>query len=125
MSLFIAQMPEGQFRYQFGNPAHRLKLIGPEIFGSVPADGLKFLILYQRYESLGEEIAELETHWHPCCLTHNDLKLNNTLVHIEVLKQLPAEFPGQKIAIVWNGAPDHHGAKRQINCLSYRYPLRI
>ena len=82
---FIAQMPEGQgqFRYQFGNPAQRLKRIRPEIFGSVPAAGLKFFILYQRYQSLQSAIAELETHWHPCCLTHNDLKLNNILVHQE------------------------------------------
>ena len=78
---FIAQMRPGQFRYQFGNPAQRLKRIGPEIFGSVPADALKFFVLYQRYESLEAAIAELETDWEPCCLTHNDLKLNNILVH--------------------------------------------
>ncbi len=80
---FIAQMPEGKLRYQFGNPAQRLKRIGPEIFGSVPAAGLKFFILYQRYQSLQSAIADLETHWAPCCLTHNDLKLNNILVHQE------------------------------------------
>ena len=80
---FIAQMRPGQFRYQFGNPAQRLKRIGPEIFGSVPADALKFFVLYQRYESLEAAIAELETDWEPCCLTHNDLKLNNILVHKE------------------------------------------
>ena len=51
---FIAQMPErqGQIRYQFGNPAQRLKRIRPEIFGSVLAAGLKFSILYQRYIKL-------------------------------------------------------------------------
>ncbi|QIR36470.1 phosphotransferase [Tolypothrix sp. PCC 7910] len=54
--------------------------IGPEIFGSVPADGLKFFALYQRYDSLGQAIAELESSLKPSCLTHNDLKLNNILL---------------------------------------------
>lgn len=46
----------------------------------VPPDCLKFFILYQRYSSLGEAVAELKDAWHPCCLTHNDLKLNNILI---------------------------------------------
>lgn len=54
--------------------------ISPEIFGSVPADGLKFFALYQRYDSLGQAIAELGNSLKPNCLTHNDLKLNNILV---------------------------------------------
>ncbi|MRV21690.1 phosphotransferase, partial [Staphylococcus aureus] len=55
--------------------------ISPEVFGQVPADGLKFFALYQRYDSLGKAIAELATAFEPCCLTHNDLKLNNILLH--------------------------------------------
>lgn len=58
-----------------------LERIGPEIFGQVPVDGLKFLALYQRYDSLGKAIAELTDAMMPCCLTHNDLKLNNILLH--------------------------------------------
>lgn len=58
-----------------------LERITPEIFGLVPADGLKFFALYQRYDSLGEAIAELGNSFTPCCLTHNDLKLNNILLH--------------------------------------------
>ncbi len=58
-----------------------LERISPEIFGQVPADGLKFFALYQRYDSLGKAIAELTTASKPCCLTHNDLKLNNILLH--------------------------------------------
>jgi thiamine kinase-like enzyme len=57
-----------------------LNRIEPEIFGQVPADGLKFLILYQRYDSLGNAIAELAQSLEPCCLAHNDLKLNNILL---------------------------------------------
>ncbi|GAB4177889.1 MAG: hypothetical protein Fur006_09880 [Coleofasciculaceae cyanobacterium] len=63
------------------NLTHGLERISPEIFGQVPADGLKFLALYQRYDSLGKAIAELADAFEPCCLTHNDLKLNNILLH--------------------------------------------
>ncbi|MDZ8134787.1 MAG: aminoglycoside phosphotransferase family protein [Nostoc sp. DedQUE04] len=58
-----------------------LERISPEVFGQVPADGLKFFALYQRYDSLGKAIAELATTFEACCLTHNDLKLNNILLH--------------------------------------------
>jgi hypothetical protein len=53
------------------------------VFGVVPADGLKFYELYQRYESLGQAIAELNGAFEPCCLTHNDLKLGNVLLHTQ------------------------------------------
>jgi thiamine kinase-like enzyme len=59
-----------------------LEKIGPEIFREVPADGLKFFALYQRYDSLGQAIAQLGSALVPSCLTHNDLKLNNILLHI-------------------------------------------
>ncbi|MFW6359182.1 MAG: phosphotransferase [Chroococcales cyanobacterium] len=58
-----------------------LERISPEIFSSVPMDGLKFFVLYQRYDSLGNAIASLGASVSPCCLTHNDLKLNNILLH--------------------------------------------
>jgi thiamine kinase-like enzyme len=54
--------------------------ITPEIFGTVPADGLKFFALYQRYDSLGKAIAQLNESFKPSCLTHNDFKLNNILI---------------------------------------------
>ncbi|MBE9238503.1 aminoglycoside phosphotransferase family protein [Anabaena aphanizomenioides LEGE 00250] len=57
-----------------------LERVEPEIFGLVPDDGLKFLALYQRYDSLGQAIAELGQAVQPCCFTHNDLKLNNILL---------------------------------------------
>ncbi|WP_019505166.1 phosphotransferase family protein [Pleurocapsa sp. PCC 7319] len=63
-----------------------LKRITPEIFGSVPADGLKFFALYQKYDSLGQAIAELGKSFTPSCLTHNDLKLNNILLHTDWLQ---------------------------------------
>ncbi|WP_138499066.1 phosphotransferase [Nostoc sp. PA-18-2419] len=67
-----------------GNPnlSRGMDRITPAVFGTMPADGLKFLALYQRYESLGEAIAELSNAFTPCCLTHNDLKLNNILLSL-------------------------------------------
>ncbi|BAT53213.1 hypothetical protein NOS3756_21720 [Nostoc sp. NIES-3756] len=60
-----------------------LDRLTPEIFGKVPADGIKFFALYQRYDSLGQAIAQLINSLNPCCLTHNDLKLNNILVLLD------------------------------------------
>ena len=57
-----------------------LERVEPEIFGLVPDDGLKFFALYQRYDSLGQAIAELGQSVKPACVTHNDLKLNNILL---------------------------------------------
>ncbi|WP_066383653.1 phosphotransferase [Anabaena sp. CA = ATCC 33047] len=60
-----------------------LDRLTPEIFGKIPADGIKFFALYQRYDSLGQAIAELISAFTPCCLTHNDLKLNNILLCLD------------------------------------------
>jgi 5-methylthioribose kinase len=65
---------------QVSHLVRTLERVGPEIFGLVPSDGLKFFALYQRYDSLGEAIAELGNSVIPSCLTHNDLKLNNILL---------------------------------------------
>ncbi|MEJ6480398.1 phosphotransferase [Nostoc punctiforme UO1] len=78
---FMATAPQGEFRYGFYNPAQGVESIGPEIFGTVPTDALKFYLLYQQSESLESAIADLAYDWNPCCLTHNDLKLSNILVH--------------------------------------------
>ncbi len=60
-----------------------LERVKPEIFSSIPADGIKFFTLYQKYDSLGQAIAELGNSFTPNCLTHNDLKLNNILLHTD------------------------------------------
>ncbi|BAY08127.1 aminoglycoside phosphotransferase family protein [Calothrix sp. NIES-2098] len=52
----------------------------PEVASSLSADALKFFALYQRYDSLREAIAQLIKSIEPCCLSHNDLKLNNILL---------------------------------------------
>ncbi|MEQ8963284.1 MAG: phosphotransferase, partial [Coleofasciculus sp. C2-GNP5-27] len=78
---FFAQQSDQLTSDQVPKLIRGLERIEPEIFGQVPADGLKFFALYQRYDSLGCAIAELGNAFSPCCLTHNDLKLNNILVH--------------------------------------------
>jgi Phosphotransferase enzyme family len=60
-----------------------LARIAPEEFAVVSADGLRFLELYQRYEHLETAIAALNRSFIPCCLTHDDLKLNNILIYQE------------------------------------------
>lgn len=60
-----------------------LERITPDVFGKVSMEGLKFYQLYQRYESLGQAIADLNQAYAPCCLIHNDLKLNNILLHLD------------------------------------------
>ncbi|WP_017652212.1 phosphotransferase family protein [Fortiea contorta] len=64
------------------HPNRGLNKLTPEIFGKVPADGLRFFTLYQRYDSLGQAIAQLIDSFIPSCVTHNDLKLNNILVSL-------------------------------------------
>ncbi|MBD0389660.1 MAG: aminoglycoside phosphotransferase family protein [Nostoc sp. C3-bin3] len=78
---FFSQQSEDVSIEQALNFNLGLERISPEVFGRVPADGLKFFALYQRYDSLGKAIAELATALESCCLTHNDLKLNNILLH--------------------------------------------
>ncbi|MDY6899876.1 MAG: phosphotransferase [Cyanobacteriota bacterium] len=69
------------------HPVHSLircwERIEPEIFGETPAQGLRFFVLYQKYDSLGNAIAELGTAFKPSCFTHNDLKLNNILANLD------------------------------------------
>jgi thiamine kinase-like enzyme len=81
------QFFDSEANSQVGNQVPRLikglERIKPEIFSSVPADGLKFFALYQRYDSLGIAIAKLGNAFTPSCLTHNDLKLNNILLHTD------------------------------------------
>lgn len=89
------------------SPAHvpnwirSIERIGPEIFGLVPADGLKFFKLYQRYESLGQAMRELVNVFQPSCLTHNDLKLNNILLHNNWEQEWEQESPNIVRLIDW------------------------
>ncbi|MEM9510797.1 MAG: aminoglycoside phosphotransferase family protein [Cyanobacteria bacterium P01_E01_bin.35] len=68
--------------YSVFNLTRRLERIKPEIFGQVPQDALRFYKLYQRYDSLGQAISEITNAYEPCCLIHNDLKINNILLSL-------------------------------------------
>lgn len=70
------------------NSLRSLEEIGPEVFGMFPVEGCKFLALYQRYDSLSAAIADLSNAYIPCCLSHNDLKLSNILLHKNWEQQL-------------------------------------
>jgi hypothetical protein len=51
------------------------------IFAVTPINCLRFYKLYQQYPSLSEAVEELAQDSTACCLTHNDLNLNNILLH--------------------------------------------
>jgi Phosphotransferase enzyme family len=76
---FVKQLDDDSIA-QAPDFARGLERVEPEVFGLVPTDALKFFALYQRFDSLGQAIAELSRAFTPCCLTHNDLKLNNILL---------------------------------------------
>ncbi|TAE58798.1 MAG: aminoglycoside phosphotransferase family protein [Nostocales cyanobacterium] len=78
---FMDTAPQGEIRYRYYNPAQGISSINQDIFGQIPTVALKFHGIYQKYESLESVIADLAYEWKPCCLTHNDLHLNNILLH--------------------------------------------
>lgn len=77
--LFL-QSPQQNSNSTVKNLIHGLERISPDVFNIVPADGLKFYSLYQKFESLGEALANLGDAYLPACVTHNDLKINNILL---------------------------------------------
>ncbi|OUC15240.1 MAG: hypothetical protein B0A82_07765 [Alkalinema sp. CACIAM 70d] len=60
--------------------------LDPEALGTMTQDAIKFFMLYQRYASLEEAITSVQHAFTPCCLTHNDLKLDNLLLNLECLQ---------------------------------------
>ncbi|QSJ19976.1 phosphotransferase [Nostoc sp. UHCC 0702] len=78
---FFSENSNNLMTNQLTHSIRSLERVEPEIFGLVPDEGLKFFVLYQRYNSLGEAIAELGNSITLSCLTQNDLKLNNILLY--------------------------------------------
>ncbi|WP_019499236.1 phosphotransferase [Pseudanabaena sp. PCC 6802] len=78
---FISKHNQSVPKENFAKFSRSMSRITPEVFGRVPADAIKFFTLYQRYDSLARAISELDNAFQPSCLTHNDLKLNNILLH--------------------------------------------
>lgn len=77
---FLAAVGDGKIA-KIPNLLAGLDRIEPEKFATVSTDGFKFLELYQRYENLQAAIVSLNQSFVPCCLTHDDLKFNNILLH--------------------------------------------
>lgn len=82
LSRKLSEFGDNEKLGQVPDLSRNLAQISPEIFGTTAADGLQFYQLYQRYESLGKAIANLNAAYQPCCLIHNDLKLDNVLLHL-------------------------------------------
>lgn len=96
---FFTTNGESESANQTLNIVKGLERIGPEIFGIVPADAIKFYSLYQRYDSLGKAIGSLLENFKPCCLTHNDLKLNNILLN-EKWQEIDSKSSSNAIKII-------------------------
>jgi hypothetical protein len=64
-------------------PEHwgELPLLTPADLGQWRQDALEFFRLYQADGALQQSIAQLQLSWQSCCLTHQDLRLANWLVH--------------------------------------------
>jgi hypothetical protein len=90
---FLTQHSQDESIYRVSDYTRSLDRVEPEIFGTVPVDGIKFFVLYQRYESLRQAVAELGASSEPCCLTHNDLKLNNVLLYRDWEQSLSQNAP--------------------------------
>ncbi|MBD2139211.1 aminoglycoside phosphotransferase family protein [Anabaena sp. FACHB-1237] len=78
---FMSTAPQGQYRYNFYNPAQGIEIITPDTFSIIPTEGWQFYLEYQQNERIESAIADLSYQWKPCCLTHNDLHLSNILIH--------------------------------------------
>lgn len=71
---------DGEANEQVPDLLYGLEYLTYQQFAAASTDALKFYELVQRYESLIQAIAELNDAYEPCCLIHNDLKLNNILL---------------------------------------------
>lgn len=81
---------------------NRLNSLDPSIFARVCPDGLEFYRLYQRFPSLNQAVLELYAHIQPSCLIHNDLTLDNFIVHRQL--DLAQIKPEQVKIIDWERA---------------------
>ncbi len=71
----------GCFSNRAQNAVNRFSKLHSGIFAVTPIDCIRFYKLYQQYPSLGSAIEQLANSSIACCLVHNDLKLNNILLH--------------------------------------------
>lgn len=96
---FFTSQSDGETQHSFPAWVKGLERLEPEIFGQVSHDGIKFFTLYQRYDSLGQAITALMQTCDACCLTHNDLKLNNVLLSLDWEQQINKLEPSDPSSI--------------------------
>lgn len=89
---FLNSSQEGEPIDHMPHFLHGLERISPEIFGKFCLEGIEFFKIFQLYDSLKDAIALLNATYQPCCLIHNDLKLDNILVHNQ-WEQLESSHP--------------------------------
>lgn len=63
------------------NFCQELNRLTPDDLGRLTTGAIKFYELYQRYRGIHRAIDQLAALYTPCCLVHNDLKLNNILLY--------------------------------------------
>jgi hypothetical protein len=78
---YLTQLNHGTPMNHVPSILYELERIGVEVFGCVRLESLEFLRLFQRFDSLRTAIAELKQAWSPTCLTHQDIRLRNVLLH--------------------------------------------
>lgn len=98
--LAASEKNQGDSEQEISANFHGIERISPEVFGIFPSDCLKFLALYQRYDSLGQAIATLNSTYQPCCLTHKDFKLNNLLLHNDWEQRLSKPQPESILRLI-------------------------
>ncbi|MEH2081620.1 MAG: aminoglycoside phosphotransferase family protein [Nostoc sp.] len=80
---FMNKIIEGKSCYQFPYPGHLLDRVAIEtLIEEFLPQGFRFLTFYQSSESLRAAVTEVVATYHHCCLTHNNLQLNNILIPI-------------------------------------------
>jgi hypothetical protein len=80
---FMNEIVEGKSCYQFPYPSHLLDRVTIEtLIEEFLPQGYRFLAFYQSSESLRAALTEVVATHHHCCLTHNNLQLNNILIPI-------------------------------------------
>lgn len=78
---FMNKIVDDKPGYQFFYPNYLLNRLAPEtLFTEFSITSFRFLDFYQRSESLKAAITELVVNYSHCCLTHNNLHLDNILI---------------------------------------------
>ncbi|AFZ24510.1 phosphotransferase family protein [Cylindrospermum stagnale PCC 7417] len=86
---FMNQSIEAKLRYQFPYPRHLLEKPTPTtLVQELPLPGFEFMSLYQRFESLGAAVTDLVANHKHYCLTHNNPRLDNILIPMNLEKLL-------------------------------------